>query len=105
MAKRIDKSIIRKLKAYVKELSRHYKIEVAILFGSYAKGSQHQDSDIDIAIISKDVVDSFSDGVKMMQYRRSIDLRIEPHPISLKDYQENATALTNEIIKTGIRVA
>jgi len=37
-------------KRYVEAISAKYQIESAILFGSFAKGNYHADSDIDIAI-------------------------------------------------------
>lgn len=33
----------------------NYKVKAIILFGSYAKGTNHEDSDIDIAIITDDI--------------------------------------------------
>jgi predicted nucleotidyltransferase len=42
----------------------------AWLFGSYAKGNQHENSDIDIAIVLKDnVVHTFETDVKLMIIR------------------------------------
>ena len=42
----------------------------AWLFGSYAKGNQHENSDIDIAIVLKDnVVHTFKTDVKLMIIR------------------------------------
>ena len=78
--------------------------EKVILFGSFATGNQHEDSDIDVAVVSKDIKNTFNDSVKMMTVRRGIDLRIEPHAISTDDFENNATALINEIVKTGIQI-
>ena len=46
---------------YVKAICEQYEVEAIILFGSYAKGTEHEDSDIDIAI----VVDEFNILLKM----------------------------------------
>ena len=46
----------------------------ALLFGSYAKGDQHENSDIDTAIVLKDnVVHTFETDVKLMIIRKSGD--------------------------------
>ena len=52
MAKRnVDIDILKSVKQYIREISKHYNIQEVYLFGSYAKGTNHEDSDIDIAII------------------------------------------------------
>ena len=43
------------IKAYLKQVSKKYKITKAVLFGSYAKGKPGKHSDIDIAIFSSSV--------------------------------------------------
>lgn len=42
------------VRAYVKEVSKTYRIEQVILFGSYASGNATEFSDIDLAIVSPD---------------------------------------------------
>ena len=50
----MDKSeAVRIVQRYLRIVSGKYQIENAIIFGSYAKGNQHHDSDIDLAIIFK----------------------------------------------------
>ena len=105
MAKRqIDKSIIEIVQAFILEVKKYYNVDYVILFGSFANGNQHDDSDIDVAVVSKEIQNSFNDSVKMMEICENIDLRIEPHAIRTDDYQKNATALINEIIKTGVQI-
>lgn len=48
----INKEIVDKYIAVVKE---NYDVVAIILFGSYAKGTEHKDSDIDIAVITDDI--------------------------------------------------
>ncbi len=79
------------------------ELKKAYLFGSYAKGSQHPDSDIDIAIIVGRMDDFFSVQMQLMRLRRDIDLRIEPHPILDVDFNiQNPFAY--EIEKTGFEL-
>ena len=54
MVKRtIDSRIMDSIKKYIEKISQYYKIEAIILFGSYAKGTENEDSDIDQRIIKK----------------------------------------------------
>ena len=106
MVKRnIDREIMESINKYIEKISKYYKIEAIILFGSYAKGTQNEDSDIDIAIISSDFKDIFDDMADLIGYTWKIDTRIEPHPISKEDYEKIATPFVQEVIETGIKVA
>ena len=106
MVKRtIDREIMESINKYIEKISKYYKIDAIILFGSYAKGTQNEDSDIDIAIISSDFKDIFDDMADLIGYTWKIDTRIEPHPISKEDYDEIATPFVQEVIDTGIKVA
>jgi len=50
-----------------------------VLFGSYSKGIQREDSDIDVAIIVNSIgPDFFSYAPLLWKLRREIDDRIEP---------------------------
>lgn len=103
--KSIDDRIIESIKKYIEKISEYYKIEAIILFGSYAKGTEKEDSDIDIAIISKDFKDIIDDGAKLIGLTWKIDTRIEPHPITMEDYENVTTPFVREVLGTGIKVA
>lgn len=106
MVKRtIDSRIMESIKRYIEEISQYYKIEAIILFGSYAKGTENEDSDIDIAIISSDFSDIIEDGAKLIGLTWKIDTRIEPHPITTEDYQDVSNPFVREVVDTGIKVA
>ena len=106
MAKRsIDTGIMQSIQKYIEKISKYYKIEAIILFGSYAKGTENEDSDIDIAIISSDFNDIIQDGANLIGFTWKIDTRIEPHPIKTEDYENVTTPFVQEVINTGIKVA
>jgi predicted nucleotidyltransferase len=90
-------------KRYIELIKNRFSIQDAILFGSFAKKTNQEDSDIDVAIILKDVSDIIDAQIEMMKLRRKIDLRIEPHPIDSKDFNRN-NPLVDEIIKYGIKL-
>lgn len=101
-----NKLIMQIVQKYVEKILENYNVEAIILFGSYAKGTEHEDSDIDIAIVTDDIEnDIFDEEVKLMVLRKGIDYRIEPHIIRIQDYKEISTPFVQEIIDTGIKVA
>ncbi len=99
----VDQTIIDTAKLYIQRIPAELDIKKAYLFGSYAKGSQHPDSDIDIAIVLGKMDDFFAVQMQLMRLRRDIDLRIEPHPIWEGDFNiQNPFAY--EIEKTGFEL-
>lgn len=87
-------------KRYAIAVKDKYNCERIILFGSYAKGSFNNDSDIDVAIVMKDFDNILDIQFELMKIRRKIDSRIEPHPFRLKDF-EMSNPIVSEIIKYG----
>ena len=61
------------------------------------------DSDIDIALVLDRSEDIMETQIAMMKIRRSIDLRIEPHPFIDKDFQ-SSNPVAHEIMKYGIEI-
>lgn len=77
-------------------------IERLIIFGSYAKNEANKESDIDICLVSPNFgKDSVEELQFLLKQRRGIDSRIEPVPVSSKEYRETATPFVWEIKKFG----
>ena len=99
----MDETINKLIADYVRLIQMMYTdIETVYVFGSYARGTSNQDSDIDLALIFKNLDDSkrFDMKVQLMLLASQIDTRIEPHPISYDDfYSDNPFVV--EIKKTG----
>lgn len=73
------KQVIDNAKKYVDLINKHLDTEKIVLFGSYAKGNWHKDSDIDIAVIVDNITDDFlSVSTMLNKLTRNIDYRIEP---------------------------
>ena len=100
---KMDETINKSITAFIKLIQDRYtNIETVYVFGSYARGTSTQDSDIDLALIFKHLDDSkrFDMQVQLMLLASQIDSRIEPHPISYDDfYSDNPFVV--EIKKTG----
>ena len=104
--KGINKEIADIVDKYIAIVKENYDVVAIILFGSYAKGTENEDSDIDIAVVTDDIkTDKFDEEVKLTLLRRKIDSRIEPHIIKVKDYENDETPFVVEVKNTGIKVA
>ncbi|MFW5974700.1 MAG: nucleotidyltransferase domain-containing protein [Bacteroidota bacterium] len=86
--------------AYANRVKLKYDFTKVFLFGSYARGNYHKESDIDVAVILEDFRNLNEIQLDLMRMRRKIDSRIEPHPIRKKDFNIN-NPIANEIIKYG----
>jgi len=82
------------------------RVEKIVLYGSYASGEVHADSDLDIAVVSTDFgKDRFEEGKMLLQLAWRIDPRIEPIPISSESYEKDTwIPLIYEIRQKGIEL-
>jgi len=91
-----------KLGRYKELLSEEMLFDKMILFGSYARGNQKEDSDIDVAIVVDKIQgDYFSTRPLLWRIRREIDDRIEP-VILEKTHDESG--FLKEVMKNGILI-
>ncbi len=88
---------------YASVIKTNYDCKQVFLFGSYAKGTYHEESDIDIAVILKEFKNSMDIQLELMRLRRKIDSRIEPYPFREKDFNMT-NPIVNEILKHGYRI-
>lgn len=94
------REVIKKLVKYKLLISSHFDVDKVILFGSYARGTQKTDSDIDVAVIVNSVdTDFFTYAPLLWKLRLEIDNRIEP--VLLINGQDDSGFL-KEIQHTGI---
>lgn len=102
----MDKNEALKLsRSYLRRLQdANFEFTEAWLFGSYAKGNQHDNSDIDIAIILKDNVHhTFDTEVNLMVIRKGDETLIEPHAFTKEEFDKHIP-IVNQIIKYGERI-
>lgn len=79
-------------------------IKSAFLFGSWAKGTQHQDSDIDLAIISPAFNTWWSKARKLTKAIYSDFSIIEPHGFHPNNFDPATDPVAYEVIKHGIKI-
>ncbi len=99
----VTESAINTARKYLKSLPLELDVRRAYIFGSHARGTQKEDSDIDIAVVLGKMDDFFEVQMELFRRRRKIDLRIEPHPFDASDFTEN-DPMAAEILSTGIEV-
>ena len=94
-------STISMLTDYLKAIPKdRFNLSKAYLFGSYARNNQHDESDIDLALVFRDLSDPYLAQIELMILRRKFDLRIEPHPFNESEFSIK-DPLVFEILKYG----
>ena len=93
-----------KVRQFIDIVKKKYRISRVYIYGSFARGTAHKWSDIDLAIISPDFSDdTLADRLMLMKLGASIDDRIEPYPFSPNRF-DVTDPLVNEICENGIQI-
>jgi len=99
----VTESALNIAKEYLSSLPPELDVRRAFIFGSYAKGTQREESDIDIAVVFGHMDNFIEMQMELFRRRRKIDLRIEPHPFDVNDFSMN-NPVAVEIMSTGIEI-
>lgn len=101
----VNDEIISKVRKTIGLLNNNnISIKEAYLFGSYASGSEHEWSDIDLALVSNDFSeDRYKERLRIIKIINSIDNRIEPAPYNPVQFTET-DPLVWEIKNHGIQI-
>lgn len=93
-------------KKFVSEIkSSGINVVDAYLYGSHAKQTANKDSDIDVAVVSRDLgIDLIDEMVMLKQIARKVDDRIEAVPLGIADFSDPFDPLVFEIKSTGIKI-
>ena len=96
----VNESIIKSVKGYLSAINKQgIKVSFGVIFGSYAKGSATEWSDIDLLVVSSDF-DLARDRKKidsLWHITARTDSRIEPIPCGEKQWQEDAPAQSSKL--------
>lgn len=101
----VAKPVVKTVKKFAAALLKEgITVDRIILYGSYAKGKQRPDSDIDVAVVSRDFGrDRVEEGMLLFRIAGEVDPRIEPVPISVEAYKNDTwVPLIYEIRTRGI---
>lgn len=104
--KNLDPQVSHSIKRFVNRIrTKGFPIHSVIVFGSWAKGKQTEESDIDLCLVSpKFGKDEIEELQFLLKQSRDIDDRLEPMPLSTKDYQAGTTPFVLEIKKYGLEI-
>ena len=96
----LDKeSVVNTVKNYADIVIREFSPAAIVLYGSYAKGNAHEDSDIDVAVIFDGFTGDWLEAhSKLWRLRRNISFDIEP---IMLDSTEDKSGFVQNIFKTG----
>ena len=90
------------VKRYAEIIKEKFPVKSVILFGSYARGTQHLHSDIDVAVVLKEPPENFLDAeTELFSLCRNVDIRIEP---VIVDDQDDSGGFYEEISRNGLIV-
>lgn len=95
---------------FVRQVLENIKVEEILIFGSYVKRTFHKESDIDIAVITKEklntgellLVENSCDNIE-----KRFGKKIQTHIFSREEFgylKKKKDKLTEEIIRDGIRL-
>lgn len=96
----LDKeTVINYAHRYASEIAKKYNPHAVVLFGSYANGTPHEYSDIDIAIVFNGFNgDWLAVSKDFWKATENISLDIEPH---LLDTTKDPSGFTDYVMRTG----
>lgn len=91
-------------KQYLQKV-KHHNIDFteAWLFGSFATGNNHVNSDIDIAIVLTSPSKTFETEVRLMTIRKGEETLIEPHAFTKEEFDINSP-IVFQIINNGLKI-
>ena len=104
--KKLNKAEVDKVVSLFKNKLKQENVafQKIILFGSYATGNTHIDSDIDVAVV---LPLNISNGVRekikdIAWWAKQINVKLEPHILSSNDFENKFFSLPAEIKKSGV---
>jgi uncharacterized protein len=93
---------IDKVKDYAEQVIKHFDVKNVVLYGSFARNNARKYSDIDVAVVVKNIDRDFFDYAPLLwKLTRNIDVRIEP---ILIEEDNDVSGFLDEIYKYGIIV-
>lgn len=105
----VSPTILTVIRNYLQEIQkRGVRVSQAVLFGSYAKGKETPDSDIDLLIIGPDFDPSPDRDLvgELWRARADTDSRIEPIAVGSKCWEKDEGDLLIEVARReGIPIA
>jgi uncharacterized protein len=100
-------SVVKRLRKFRKKVGREFSVEKMYLFGSFAWGKLHKDSDVDLIIVSKKFsgMNFFERGAKMYNYW-TLRLPVDFLCYTPEEFRKlkNQVTIVSEAVKKGIEI-
>lgn len=104
--KTLPKTVVQKVQRFAKRAKRSgIPVSEVYVFGSYAKGTRHKWSDIDVCIISPRFTNSFDALQELWKLNSKSFIPIEPIGMTPEDLSDRYCPLATEIRKYGIKIS
>ena len=92
-----------KLNHYVKSITSVMSVDLIILFGSYAKGNPHEYSDIDLAVVSKELDPKAArwENIKLIEEKANLTLDpdLQLVPFATKNFEDESNSSIESFIR------
>ncbi|MEO5341148.1 MAG: nucleotidyltransferase domain-containing protein [Magnetococcus sp. MYC-9] len=98
----VTAEVVRTVKNYLHRLeARGMPISFGVLYGSFARGDSHADSDVDLVVVSPrfDDPDSWQDTELLWETTVFTDSRIEPVGVGARQWEEDGSIPLIEIVR------
>jgi predicted nucleotidyltransferase len=87
------------VKQYADVVRHHFNVARVVLYGSYARGTAYEDSDIDVAVIIDRLDgDWLTSAAELWRLSHDIDFRIEPVLLTASD---DRSGFLEHVLRTG----
>jgi predicted nucleotidyltransferase len=103
----MDRKVLKLVKRFVRRVSRDFKLETAIFFGSRARGDYFLDSDVDVLLVSKDFENiPFLDRIRKMYEYWDYNYPLEVFCYTPSEFEKKKKqiCLVSQALKEGVRV-
>lgn len=102
----ISSPVLRTIREYIKLIKAHgIRVEKVILFGSYAKGKNYAESDIDLCLISPLFGENYHETISKLNFLSyGFDLPMDIVPFTPSNLEEKYSALAREIRTNGLTI-
>jgi len=102
----IPNEIIEAAKRVRRQIASELDVKRIFIFGSYAKGTYSENSDIDLCIVADNVENEFLATFKIAPKLAAVDPRIEPIVVAEREFNElEVFGVLKEIKSYGIEIA
>jgi len=98
---------IETVRNYAREIESHgVRLRTVILYGSFAKKTQHEWSDIDVALVADDFTGWYPEDKKLFPYVgiKKPYIRIEANTYPTDYFNIGDDPFVEEIVRTGIKI-